>query len=126
MKAEKFFVIGSNSFTGATFVDYLLSSGCEVIGTTRSPEAASAFLPYKWPSQRPAGAQFKFAQLDLNDATEGLAVNLEGRSEWRHSTYCITVRVQHRNRCLSEFMTHVFPFPNAMVRSPQLDAISVS
>ena len=73
MKAEKFFVIGSNSFTGATFVDYLLARGCEVIGTSRSPEAASAFLPYKWPAQRPAGAQFKFAQLDLNDATEGLA-----------------------------------------------------
>ncbi|HEU0040069.1 MAG TPA: GDP-mannose 4,6-dehydratase [Verrucomicrobiae bacterium] len=73
MKAEKFFVIGSNSFTGATFVGYLLARGCEVIGTTRSPEPASVFLPYKWPAQRPAGAQFKFAQLDLNHATEGLA-----------------------------------------------------
>ena len=73
VKAEKFFVIGSNSFTGATFVDYLLARGCDVIGASRSAEPGAVFLPYRWPAQRPAGANFRFACLDLNHHTEELA-----------------------------------------------------
>ena len=71
--AEFFFVIGSNSFTGASFVDFLLTRGDEVIGTSRSAELNSVFLPYQWPAQRPAGAKFKFLQLDLNEHTDELA-----------------------------------------------------
>ena len=70
--AERIFVIGSNSFTGASFVDYLLSLGFEVIGTSRSAEASPAFLPYKWPHTPPATGKFKFLKLDLNKDTEGL------------------------------------------------------
>lgn len=67
--AEKFFVIGSNSFSGASFVDYLLQQGHEVIGASRSAEISPVFLPYKWRAQ-PAGAKFRFAQLDLNKDTD--------------------------------------------------------
>ena len=64
--AKRIFVIGSNSFTGASFVDFLLGQGREVFGTSRSPEAARCFLPYRWSTQRPAGASFRFGQFDLN------------------------------------------------------------
>lgn len=73
MKSEKFFVIGSNSFTGATFVDHMLARGAHVVGTSRSAEANRVFLPYAWTSSRPAGARFEFRQLDLNHDTEKLA-----------------------------------------------------
>ena len=77
MKSEKFFVIGSNSFTGATVVDYLLARGKEVIGTSRSAQASRAFLPYTWPDSRPAGARFEFQQLDLNRHTDELAASIK-------------------------------------------------
>ena len=70
---EKVYVIGSNSFTGATFVDYLLSLGCEVMACSRSAEPDPAFLPYKWSRSAPAGGQFHFAKLDLNHDTERIA-----------------------------------------------------
>ena len=66
--SEKVFVIGSNSFTGASFVDFLLAQGCEVLGCSRSPEANAAFLPYKWSPS--AKGHFRFAQLDLNHDTD--------------------------------------------------------
>jgi dTDP-glucose 4,6-dehydratase len=70
---EKVYVIGSNSFTGDTFVDYLLSLGCEVMGCSRSAEPAPAFLPYKWSRPAPAPGRFHFAQLDLNHDTDRIA-----------------------------------------------------
>jgi dTDP-glucose 4,6-dehydratase len=60
---SKCLVIGSNSFSGASFVDYLLQQGVETIGTSRSTEAHRAFLPYRW-SGKDAG--FRFVQCDLN------------------------------------------------------------
>ncbi len=60
--AHKVVVIGSNSFSGATFVDYLLERGEEVIGMSRSPEPSHAMLPYKWRDH----VAFRFLQLDLN------------------------------------------------------------
>ena len=56
------FVIGSNSFSGASFANYALEKGARVIGISRSQEPISAFLPYKWASHR----SFSFSQLDLN------------------------------------------------------------
>lgn len=70
--AERIFVIGSNSFTGASFVDYLLAQGREVFGTSRSAEPADCFLPSRWTPSRPAGASFRFAKLDLNHDLDGL------------------------------------------------------
>ncbi len=63
---EKIFVIGSNSFTGASFVEYALARGHEVIGSSRSDEPSRAFLPYKWDGPVPATASFQFQKLDLN------------------------------------------------------------
>ena len=55
-------VIGSNSFSGATFADFALQQGARVLGTSRSHEPIDAFLPYKWHDH----ANFKFYPLDLN------------------------------------------------------------
>ena len=44
----KFLVIGSNSFSGAQFVKFLLQQGIEVLGVSRSEELNDVYLPYKW------------------------------------------------------------------------------
>lgn len=59
---QTIFVIGSNSFSGATFADYALKQGVRVIGTSRSAEPVDALLPYKWHGH----SKFQFHQLDLN------------------------------------------------------------
>jgi len=56
-------VLGSNSFSGASFIDYLLRQGVRVVGVSRSPESLPVFLPYRW-SRR--DAEFRFHQCDLN------------------------------------------------------------
>jgi dTDP-glucose 4,6-dehydratase len=55
-------VVGSNSFSGATFADFVLQQGARVLGTSRSNEPIDAFLPYKWHNH----ANFNFYPLDLN------------------------------------------------------------
>ena len=55
-------IIGSNSFSGATFADFALQQGARVLGTSRSHEPSVAFLPYKWHDH----ANFSFYPLDLN------------------------------------------------------------
>ena len=59
---EKIAVIGSNSFSGANFVDFALGEHAEVIGISRSHEPNPVFLPYK----RRKSPAFRFYQLDLN------------------------------------------------------------
>jgi dTDP-glucose 4,6-dehydratase len=76
---DRVFVIGSNSYTGAAFVDYCLRQGLNVIGTSRSPELAEPFLPYRWKSDARRGT-FRFEQLDLNHHTREL-VDLIGSFE---------------------------------------------
>lgn len=60
---SKVFVVGSNSFSGASFVDALTLQGHDVLGCGRSPEPHPAFTPYKW---TPREGTFKFYQYDLN------------------------------------------------------------
>jgi len=60
---EKILVLGSNSFSGASFVDFLLAQGYPVVGCSRSPEPHAALLPYKWAKR---AASFRFHQRDLN------------------------------------------------------------
>lgn len=62
--SEKFLVLGSNSFSGASFCAHLLQSGYEVFGGSRSAEPHKAFLPYKWGSNQ---EQLSFNQLNLNE-----------------------------------------------------------
>lgn len=65
----KYLVIGSNAFSGASFVDYLLRQGVEVLGVSRSPEPHPAFLPYRWNGDP---KNFRFRQHDLNTDLDGL------------------------------------------------------
>lgn len=60
---EKVLVIGSNSFSGASFIAWLLERGHEVIGVSRSPEPHRTFLPYRWGGR---GSNFRFERIDLN------------------------------------------------------------
>lgn len=63
---RKIVVIGSNSFSGSDFINYLLDdSQNQVIGISRSPEKSGAFLPYKQHGK----AHFKFYRYDLNHDT---------------------------------------------------------
>jgi len=75
--AEKIFVLGSNSFSGASFVDYALSLGATVNGASRSPEPNPAFLPYRWANDPTQRARFRFEQLDLNRDTDRIAKAIE-------------------------------------------------
>jgi dTDP-glucose 4,6-dehydratase len=75
-------VIGSNSFSGASFVRSCLERGIEVLGASRSEEAARCFLPYRW-----LGAEqqrgFRFIQADLNRDVDKLMGALdEFRPQW--------------------------------------------
>lgn len=60
-------VIGSNSFSGASFCAHLLRQGINVIGTSRSTEVYEPFRPYGW-----GGGVITFAQNDLNYDLDGL------------------------------------------------------
>lgn len=62
--APKILVIGSNSFSGASFVDFALRQGSEVLGTSRSAEPHRCLLPYRWNGQ---DDRFRFYQYDLNE-----------------------------------------------------------
>ena len=61
---KKVVVIGSNSFSGSHFIDFLLeNTKYQVIGLSRSPEKKALYLPYK----RRNLARFRFHKLDLNN-----------------------------------------------------------
>jgi dTDP-glucose 4,6-dehydratase len=72
----RFAVLGSNSFTGATFVTQLVELGHDVLGFSRSPEPADAFLPYKW-KRASSNGRFSFHQADLNTDLEAIIGGLE-------------------------------------------------
>lgn len=59
----KVLVLGSNSFSGASFAAHLLRSGVDVIGASRSGEPNAVFLPYRWAKTSNA---FQFHRIDLN------------------------------------------------------------
>lgn len=67
--ADKFLIIGSNSFSGAQFIKYLLSNGNDVIGVSRSNEINNVYLPYKWGNEN---EEFKFFSIDINHQLESL------------------------------------------------------
>jgi dTDP-glucose 4,6-dehydratase len=113
-------VLGSNSFSGASFCKYLLEQGIEVIGASRSPEPADVFLPYKWLGHSKLN-QFRFKQIDLNhdlDQLESLiraeniktianfaAQSMVGESwekpdDWMHTNVVSVARLAERLRHL--------------------------
>lgn len=70
--SKRIVVVGSNSFSGASFVSHCLREGWEVLGTSRSVEAPAVFLPYRWQRSPDELSRFRFAQLDLNLHTREL------------------------------------------------------
>ncbi len=67
------FIVGSNSFSGATFTDFALQQGANVIGISRSQEPFDAFLPYKWHNHD----NFTFYPLDLNSHLSEITMLLQ-------------------------------------------------
>lgn len=65
---DKVIVLGSNSFSGSYFVDFLLSKSIETIGISRSAEPNGVFLPYK----KNNTSLYKFYQLDLNHQLDAI------------------------------------------------------
>lgn len=63
--SERIAVIGSNSFSGASFVKFAIENPIEVLGISRSVEPKSVFLPYRWCDQE-IQKRFIFYQKDLN------------------------------------------------------------
>lgn len=66
-------VIGCNSFSGASFVDFVLTNNLSVIGISRSKQPNDVFLPYS--NNIYKKEKFKFHQLDLNNDLDGI-INL--------------------------------------------------
>ncbi len=60
---ERIFILGSNSFSGSFFINYLLNKKKKIIGISRSKEKKNFFLSYK---QNKYLKNFKFYSLDLN------------------------------------------------------------
>jgi dTDP-glucose 4,6-dehydratase len=67
--SEKYLILGSNSFSGATFADFLAAEGHDILATSRSDEPHEAFLPHKW-QKRPG--RVRFQRIDLNHDLDGL------------------------------------------------------
>ncbi len=59
----KIVVMGSNSFSGASFIDLALAQGAQVIGLSRSEEPHKTFLPYRWSGH---DSNFRFYAYDMN------------------------------------------------------------
>jgi len=72
--SEKILVIGSNSFSGAHFVDHALAENAAVVAMSRSPEPISPFLPYK---KNPRLSALSFFQLDMNEHLDRMMTIIE-------------------------------------------------
>lgn len=72
--SHRVLVIGSNSFSGASFVRYLRKQpGLEsVVGSSRSAEPETPFRPYAWEAPGLSAVPFRFQQLDLLTDLEAL------------------------------------------------------
>ena len=76
---QKILVIGSNSFSGASFVAYALARGAQVVGTSRSEQPTQALLPYRWGPH----SEFSFRRIDLNHDLDALMRVVEDfRPQW--------------------------------------------
>jgi dTDP-glucose 4,6-dehydratase len=71
---KRFLVIGSNSFSGAFFIKYLLEGCHKVMGISRSIEPHNVLLPYKWNLNQ---NNFSFHQIDINNRLDELMILIE-------------------------------------------------
>jgi dTDP-glucose 4,6-dehydratase len=58
-----YLIIGSNSFSGSNFINYILSKNVRVVGVSRSRELNKVYLPYK---ENKFIENFNFFKVDLN------------------------------------------------------------
>jgi len=69
-------ILGSNSFSGASFARHCLEQGLDVFGASRSDEPPACFLPYRWlPSA--SRKRFRFLRADLNQDLAALMAALD-------------------------------------------------
>jgi dTDP-glucose 4,6-dehydratase len=105
MAREKYLILGSNSFSGASFADHLAAQGHDVLATSRSDEPHQALLPYSW-QERPG--KVRFQRIDLNHELDQLksllaaerpthVVNFAAQSmvgeSWRHPDHWMMTNV---------------------------------
>lgn len=64
MKKKKFFIIGSNSFSGSSFVNFLLNNGNKVVGVSRSRVLKKNYSPY---FSNKNLKNYLFYKIDLNN-----------------------------------------------------------
>lgn len=74
MKYQRYAILGSNSFAGATFVARALSEGADVIGFNRSLEPSSIFLPYR---NIKGSRSYTFIQADINHDLDSILSRLD-------------------------------------------------
>jgi len=75
-----YLILGSNSFAGSSFVNYLLSNEEQVIGVSRSSELHPVMQPYGNHSRKSA---YQFLQLDINSDHETI-INLINKNKPRY------------------------------------------
>jgi len=82
--SERWVVLGSNSFSGAHFVDHLLKTDADVVGISRSDEPNAVYLPYRWQDRgQGSPTRFRFHRLDLNhDLSAMMAVLRDFRPDY--------------------------------------------
>jgi dTDP-glucose 4,6-dehydratase len=130
--SAKFLILGSNSFSGATFCDFLAAKGYDVLATSRSNEAHGAFLPYKW-QKRPG--EVRFHRIDLNhdlDALDALmtaerpshVVNFAAQSmvgeSWLHPDHWMMTNVVSTVRLHERLRKHEFMDRYVHVTTPEV------
>lgn len=74
---KRILVIGSNSFSGASFAAFAIRAGWQVFGISRSAEPNDCFLPYKWFAQDQSGS-FSFRQLDIRKQAKEIGAIVSG------------------------------------------------
>ena len=77
--SERIAIIGSNSFSGASFARHCLTEGVEVLGLSRSEEPSASFLAYRWLPPK-AQARWRFVQADLNEHPDRVIAALDAFS----------------------------------------------
>ena len=59
----KFLILGSNSFSGSSFINFILKKNCKVVGVSRTKEYKKVYLPYKNSHNLD---NFKFFRININ------------------------------------------------------------
>jgi dTDP-glucose 4,6-dehydratase len=133
--AERILVLGSNSFSGASFVAHALEEGAEVLGASRSAEPITAFLPYRWEETRGRLQNFRFLKADLNHDLDTLddavaqfkpewVVNFAAQSmvaeSWLHPEHWYQTNVVANVRLHERLRRHPFLRKYVHVSTPEV------